>query len=309
MSNNKLAVTFNVTKNLNILKKDWKKLSNRSRISGTNSKHKEDFGGLFAILDLSKKRIINKVQLPQPTGFVISNGGIFVNSMKENCIYRLSTSLKVEDRITNPLFNDLHTIVKTTRGFLVTSTGIDTILEVGRNGETLWSHWLTDEKKYSRTPGGSIRIISKDLDHRNYSYSTLEQTTHVNSATYKDENSILATLFHQGIILEVDRKTGRTKKITNGLWCPHSIRRYKNSWLLSDSRNNSAILYNRDFTSKKVFKGDFDWVQDALLDEKTDRLFIADSNKHRIIVVDLATGLYDQIGYSKKWRIFRMELI
>ena len=309
MSKNKLAVTFNVTKNLNILTKDWKKHSCGSRISGTNSKHKENFGGLFAILDLSEKKIIKKVQLSQPTGFVISEDGFFVNSMKENCIYRLSASLKVKDRITNPLFNDLHTIAKTTRGFLVTSTGIDTILEVGRNSETLWSHWLTDEKKYSKTPGGSKRILSKDLDHRNCSYSTLEQTTHVNSAAYKDENSIIATLFHQGIVLEVDRNTGRTKKLTNGLWCPHSIRQYKNSWLLSDSRNNSTILFNRDFTTKKVFKGDFDWVQDALLDEKSGRLFIADSNKHRIVVINLATGLCEEIRYSRKWRIFRMELI
>jgi hypothetical protein len=130
--------------------------------------------------------------------------------------------------VSSPFFNALHSISRTRSGYLVASTGLDLLLEFNRDGEILWSWWATDHG-FESTPTGRRRKLDKSADHRTIKYGTLTQTTHINSAAELPDGRFLASLFHQGMVIAIDRvgRTGPQRKESKPRQAPlldHPIR-------------------------------------------------------------------------------------
>lgn len=192
--------------------------------------------------------------------------------------------------LSNPLFNDLHTITPSSSGnLLVTSTGTDTILEIDFRTphEMLWD-WLATEHGYNVTPSGKVKAIDRKLDYRQIMMPTPEHATHINTAINDTDNRILATLFHQGQLIEIDRVSKQNRILISGLQSPHNIRCRHNGFMLSDTRANRVLLLDREFQIETEIKAGFNWVQDAVEIEENGKLFylVCDSNNDKLVLLD-----------------------
>ena len=198
-----------------VLKKHWTSTSQNTEcpltVLGSYQKPEEDPGGLLCLIeDMGCTQ--KTVDLKLAAGMVDSDRGVFVTAF--GSVHEVDSNLGLvhRDVVSLPHFNALHSISRTRRGYLVASTGLDLLLEFNRDGETLWSWWATDHG-FEFTPGGRRRKIDKSADHRTIQYGTLSQTTHLNSAAELPDGRFLATLFHQGVVLVIDRETGEWQPV------------------------------------------------------------------------------------------------
>lgn len=213
----------------------------------------------------------------------------------------------------NKLFNDLHTLTLSAYGkLLVVSTGTDSILEIElTDAEQVAWDWLATEQGYDTNPSGQKRLIDRQLNYQSIITSTPEHTTHINTALNDRPERILATLFHQGELIEIDRQSKKSKTVLSGLKSPHNIRKAKNGFILSDSRANRVLFLNNDLQIKGEIKGDFDWIQDACeLDDRLGHYLLGDSNNDRIVLVDRSGTVASSLQWVKDSRkISGMEIV
>jgi hypothetical protein len=266
--------------------------------------------GLIAALDLDSGEVQWSKALDSPAGFSFVGRRLFVNSMFGNRVTVLSDELDVLDSFGNPIMNDLHTIRCTASGLLITSSGTDAIVELTTEGDINWL-WLACAHGYRRTALGTATWTRRARDYRFSMVDTLDQTTHCNSAisvNYRGRETVVATLFHQGEVIAIDKASGRHEVVFRGLRRPHSIRQTDDGWLVCDSRSGVVLLLDRHFWISRVIDHDFNWVQDALaLDDET--LLVADSNNSRLIIWNIVKDKVEhEIRYPELWRIFQIEV-
>lgn len=309
--------TCNVTENLARLAEEWKRSrqSNGPDVSGTDTcASRYNYGGGVFSFDLESQTFYKlPIDIEQPNGFALIYGQLAIASMATNQICLFINLLECTRTLRNQAFNDLHSIVPTQRGYLITSSGVDAIIEVDDQGNTVWGYWFVDEG-YNQTPLGHRRIIDKMADHSHSHYPTLHQTTHVNSAIILQDESgkerfVLATLFHQGELVQIDRETNKCTVILDGLRCPHSIRQYGDIFLLCDSANGRVLMLNRNYEIIKELKDDFTWVQDAIYLEEKQTIVLVDANNFRLVFWNIDNDQKEFVMYDENWRIFQIESI
>ncbi|RJQ14551.1 hypothetical protein C4553_00550 [Candidatus Parcubacteria bacterium] len=311
---NKFFIISFMSTNFSRLKRHWYKHDrlHKRGILGTDQKHPPFLGGKVVILDWVKKKIIWDLNVDIPTGidFSENNNLLFINSLK-NEILGVSGSKKVQFKLTNSKFNSLHSILYRNNTFLVTSSGLDLILEIDVYGNSLFEWWATDNG-FGFDQFRKRRKINKLLDHSRKSYPTLFQATHINSATNDGNNFILATLFHQGFLLRINKKTGKHKVVLRELSKPHGIHKIdRNRYILSDTGGNRVIFLNKNFSIVHELKKDFCWVQDAIL-TIDDSVLVADADNNRLVRVNtskIKSRIVDIFKFSKEWRIFQVKEI
>jgi hypothetical protein len=97
------------------------------------------------------------------------------------------------------------------------------------------------------TPGGSRRKLDKFIDYRSVQFGTLAQTTHINSAAELPGGRVLASLFHQGMVIAIDRESGDWQPVLEGLDHPHSVRILdKSHFTVADTVHGRALLVRID---------------------------------------------------------------
>lgn len=202
-------------------------------------------------------------------------------------IVRLNENGEIDLEIRSPLFSQLRSIRRTENGLLVTSSGVDAILEVDMQGTVLWSWWAT-EHGYDQAHGGGARVVDKEIDHRLKCYPGRLQTTHMNSAIVDpyDPTKIITVLFYQGALARIDRETLKTDVVAEGLSGPHHIRPHSKGYMLSNSRKGQVILFDRDFKVRETIQATgrlfpVKWVQDAI-ETPYDTHLVADCNTFRL---------------------------
>jgi hypothetical protein len=202
-------------------------------------------------------------------------------------ISRITDTGNIDLDIRSPLLTQVRSLHRTERGVLVTSCGIDALLEFDLDGELIWSWWAT-EHGYSKAYGGTQRQIDKAEDHRLRNYPGRLQSTHLNSAIIDpyDHSKILTILFYQGKVARIDRASGQHDIVISGLNGAHHIKGHSKGYMLSNSRNGEVLVYNRDFELIERVSGTarwfpVKWVQDAV-ETPFDSLLIADCNSFRL---------------------------
>lgn len=272
----------------------------------------ENEGALVAF-DLSRKRTLWSIALDTPTGFDwVDDGFIAINSMYGNRTLLLDDRAQATRSIAMHLMNDLHSLVSTPRGILITSSGVDGILELSASGAVVWS-WIASEHGLDRTPNGRVRKVETGTDHRRHTISTEDQSTHCNSARLSQNDGrdvVVATLFHQGQIIQIDRSSLSTSVRAFGLRHPHSLRPYGTGWIVCDSRPGSVVILDDDLWVTDIVEDDFNWVQDAVPVPDENVVLIADANNARIVVWSMESGKkLDELKYPGEWKIYQMEIV
>lgn len=301
-----------------LLKQHWEK--SRDEIAcpvtvlGSFQKPKEGKAGLLCLLDESGQPQ-QAVELLSPAGMVRSSDGrIFVATA--TTIHKIEPDLSAleQDVVTLPLFNVLHSLSRTRRGYLVASTGTDVLAEFDEAGNLLWDWWAT-EHGFDLTPIGVPRVLNKAEDHRVIKYGTLEQTTHVNSAAELPDGRVLATLFHQGSVIIIDRETGSWHTVLDGLNHPHSVRILdEQHFTIADTGNGRALLVSLVDSLGRVIldvKAETDWLQDCQYSERDDCWFLVDGKNSRIFRYGGISGCKpaEQIDLDPEWRLYELLLL
>ncbi len=304
----KLLISI-LTTNFSQLKKHWQKhsvLLRKKGKRGSNVPFKGNMEGMVIILDTNTGKIIKERKLNSPSGMVIYKSKVFVNSINKGIVYILDKkTLEIVGKIKNPLLCKPHSIVKTKRGFLITSTALDTIIEVNNKGKTLWKFCFVDNDKYKLDQLGKRRLINWKLNHNKIIYPSLTHTTHVNFAKFKDKNNILATLFHTGELVEINIKNKKIRTIKGNLGHPHGFHSLaKNKNIIVDTSNNRLIVTDKNFNELYTIFGDYSWIQSIAVNKNN--IYISDADNHRIVKIDKVGVKQKEYSFSKEYRLFEI---
>ena len=295
------------------LKKHWSESKEQTScpltVLGSRQKPEGDMGGLLCLLeDVGYTQ--KTAALSMAAGMVPSQYGVLVTAF--DSVYEVEPSLQAASShtISLPQFNALHSISRTRNGYLVASTGVDLILEFNREGDILWQWWATDHG-FGTTPTGQVRELDKTADHRVIKYGTLQQTTHVNSAAELADGRVLATLFHQGMVIAIDRDSGQWQPIVEGLDHPHSVRIVdEQHFTVADTVHGKALLVRVPVSGgqgqiEKVVDADTNWLQDCSYDRERDIWTLVDGKNTRIL---LQQGQSDRVvsrfDFDPEWRLY-----
>lgn len=303
-----LIVSFYIT-NSEALKKiesHWKKRdATHSKFLGRNKRltksiNSKEYGGCIALIDPNNFSLgfLSKINIPITTGmyFCPKRRVLYVGSY--NQIKKISRG-KIIGVINDQLLNDIHGLSNTIKGnLLVVSTGVDAIIEIDLDTEKRVWAWLATENGYDSTPSGKKRNIDRTKNYQNIDTCTPQHTTHINNCLEIESEKILATLFHQGELVEINKITGKSKVLVRNLKCPHHIRKTKRGFILSDTLNQQVLLLNKNYKIIKKIKGQYNWIQDALPIGECN-IIIADSNNSRLVNVDYNGKIIDEFKWDR----------
>lgn len=274
----------------------------------------DNLGGLVCLLG-EEGELLNKLPLPMPAGMAASdNGHVLVAS--RSVIYQVAFDLSAvyKQTLSAPCFNALHSLSRTRRGYLVASTGLDLLLEFDEDGHILWEWWATDHG-FTHTPMDRKRELDKTLDHRDIEYGTLTHTTHVNSAVEMRDGSILATLFHQGMVILIDRRSGRWRPVMQELDHVHAVRLLdERRFTVADTGRGRALLVrleNGCGVIEEEITADTNWLQDCLYDPEENRWLLVDGENARLLwrggrAGQRALGAYE---LDPEWRLYDVLIL
>ena len=297
-----------------LLKQEWAKTAQYpdrpSNVLGRPKKLPEKKNGIVCIIDETGS-ILESIRVWMPTGMLVREETLLVASPWG--IHSMDRNLSnVTWNVYNmPWFNGLHTIAQTRSGFLVTSTGLDLLLEFDQTGKLLWSWWDIDHG-LNITPSGLQRFIKKSADHRRFFYDTPENTTHINSAVELENGDILATLFHQGMVIYIQRASGQWNPLVENLNHPHFVRLLDgNSFTVADSAHGKALLL-RMLSSKEAcieqeISLDTDWLADCFYDKEHECWYLLDAHNSQVVFYDVPSQKYSHLSFDSNWRMYSVE--
>ena len=221
------------------------------------------FGGRFVLLDWLNAQVLADMPFAGAAGFAVNGDAIMACSWTQQSV-RLLKGRETLSSISHRWFNYLHSLDVVANGnYLLASAGSDLIVEVTPRGEPVWD-WFGPEHGYDRQPCGEPAFCDRDADYRAIRRSTAEQAMHVTSAIQRDERTVLATLFHQGQLIAIDRASGGAAVKMNGLSRPHGIHRRPGGFLLSDTLGHRIILLTDDLEVSSEIPCGSHWLQDTI---------------------------------------------
>jgi hypothetical protein len=315
-----VAASFVMTR-LDLMEEHWRRHSILREVGriGTNKPigRDVDLGGRFLLINWPDKTILAERTFSCPAGFdrLGPSGGPFVlASMRQNELYVTDSAFQVQRVVSNPLFNDLHSVSASRSGVLVTSTGLDAILEISSEGDVVWT-WFAFQHGFAVDQFGNERFVDvTSTDHRLRDYPTLTQTTHVNAAIEDPSNSaiVYASLFHQGAIIRIDKVGGCCEVVYDGLRNCHGLRAVRinatSGYSVANTRGGEVTLFDTRFTPLRRISFDSDWIADAYV---TDRgtCIIADAASNRIVECDWHGHECSAFHFDPRWRIYQAQLV
>jgi hypothetical protein len=224
---------------------------------------RRSFGGRLVLMDWSAGRVLADTPIPGVSGIAIQYGAVVACSWIDQCVYVLRGRERV-CAASHPWFNHLHSIDVTPRNtYLLASAGSDLIVEVDSDGQVVWT-WFGPEHGYDAQPEGRPVFFDRNADYRLMRRATSEQAMHVTSAILQRDDTVLATLFHQGELIAIDRGSGRATVRVRGLSKPHGIHRRDGGFMLSDTLGHRIVLLNDALTCCSQIVYGSQWLQDAI---------------------------------------------
>ncbi|MGH2509468.1 MAG: hypothetical protein ACRDHZ_18985, partial [Ktedonobacteraceae bacterium] len=240
--------------------------------------------------------------------------GVFVASA--STIHEVAPDLSAvkQDAVSLLSFNVLHSLSRTQRGYLVASSGVDVLAEFDEQGQLLWDWWAV-EHGLEVTPTGEPRVLEKDADHRGIRYGTLEQSTHVNSAAELPDGRILATLFHQGMVILIERASGTWRPVLEGLDHPHAVRIVDaQHFTVADTVHGRALLVRLENERGHILQeiqAETDWLQDCQYSERYECWFLVDGKHSRVLRRGGLAGEQPlaAFDFDPEWRLYELLVL
>jgi hypothetical protein len=221
----------------------------------------KSFGGRLVLLDWSNGKIVADTAVEGASGIAVGQDVIFASSWTANQVQVLQPGRR--SCISHPLFNHLHTVELSSRGTLfIASAGADVIVELSLDNQLLW-HWYGPEHGFDR-PSPSPWVFDPAADYREVRSSTSERAMHVTCALPLDDGRVLATLFHQGQLIVIDRETGGARVVLDGLQRPHAVHRRPGGFLVSDTLGHRILLLDESLGLSGEIPFGSHWLQDTI---------------------------------------------
>lgn len=218
--------------------------------------------GFLVVVDWDAGAVLGGLGLAKPCGFLLDQGQLRVALWGEDAIATLVGG-DVVGHVRHPWFNHLHTLDRTERGLLVSSSGTDLIAEVDETGALVWDCFMF-ERGYADRRLRLGQAFRRDLDY-NGRYLPASLSTHPNSAILVDGDVVLATLFTTGELVRIDRRTGEVAVVLAGLRRPHAIRRRDGGFMLCDTEGGHVVLLGPELQVERRVSVAAPWIQDAVL--------------------------------------------
>jgi hypothetical protein len=191
---------------------------------------------------------------------------------------------------------------------LITCSGNDAILELDLNGNVLWE-WWAPEHGYNLSPSGKERTSGRGQEHRDQYYHTRYHATHVNTAVMRDpgERYVLALLFHQGQLIQIDRSLPEAEQhaeiLLEGLARPHTLEQFEGGWFCCNSLAKEFLVLNHDLKIAERIPYEGGWIQSCTR-LSNGHVLLNDVDMNR--VVEFAGKPLEIIGatpYDANWRM------
>lgn len=326
--------------------KDQDRLARSARLIKTHSEQKGFHGragfreylpGFCYITELTKNLDISDKsrwfkELPEPRSLVFIGNDIVLTAAED--VHIFDTISKKENLIKNPYFGNLHTTFPNfdnTR-IIVSSTGFDSLLELDSKTKKETWRWTAWEHGYNRAANGSfitlnsqeaielreagneVVLVDDSVKKEGFGIPTAFRTTHINGAIYDyDPNFILATLYHKGTVVRINRQSGESEILMRDLKNPHAVQKDNGGYIVTDTSHGVWYQLNRDFSVKtKLSFTDFpgkpeemkeiEWVQ--YVSPLSNGLYIAaDANRQSAWVFDPKKQEYNQIIINPNWSV------
>ncbi|NNC84170.1 MAG: hypothetical protein HKN79_11390 [Flavobacteriales bacterium] len=299
---------------------------------GSVARRPVSLGGLVSLRlhQGSVQELEELVRVKEPRGLDYNEGRFAFSS--ESTVYVLD---KVLQKIENDWFSYIHTVEFSPHEndrLLVSSSGLDILFEYDLKTQEItweWSAWehgmneghdpdsdamlkLTrDPQQFSRwqQQGIAARLID---DPNTQSLPTAMRAAFINSSSYdhRDEHRILATLFHKGKVIAIDRRTGDFQEVISQLTTPHGGKSQADLTMATSTGSGeihlekdgkSTILDFSQLSGKPEELGEMEWIQNAIVHEGL--LIAIDSNRNSFVIIDTERELYDMISYDLDWAV------
>jgi hypothetical protein len=231
--------------------------------------------------------------------------------------------------VKHPWFAQLHSVCFSPDGskLLITSGDLDSILELDIATDEIPWHWTSWENGHQVGADGTrlarneaeLANLSKQgkailigtLDNVRYArgIATATQPFHVNSAIYSRRDTILATVFHSGEVVEIDRTTLSSRTRLKGLKEPHAIEQTPEGYCVTDTRNGLWIHLDEelnvvrkvricDLPGKDPAFGQLEWIQ-TVSHLAGDLHAAVDSIRAQIHIIDRRTFEYRSVSFNR----------
>ena len=312
-----------------------KSRNKKSNRTGSISRRETAIGGLAEITiengKVTHQEIFTKV--PEPRG-IDSHEHITAFS-SENKVHILhGDQLKT---LTNPWFSYIHTVDidrSSEDKLLISSSGFDCIFEYEIYNEQCTYEWFawengfdhgidpeTGEKLYlTRNPEIASKYDREDKnyllidDPGNQVLPTAKRAAFINSVVYDptEKDNFIATFFHEGAVYQIDRESGHSKKILDGLNNPHGGMKLQSGKVMGTSTKGGEVVINENNTQyrydfskipgKPEFLSDFEWIQNSII-TKQGNIISIDSNRNSFVIFNAEKNLIDFISYDENWAV------
>jgi hypothetical protein len=274
------------------------------------------YSGMMVVYDWDSKEVIWKSdwgnRLLMPSGYCFADGVIYLNDLEGASIFVVDIERepgRLLKRISHPYLNDLHSLVRTRRGVLVTSSGNDAIFEFDLDGNLLWEWWAT-EHGYTVSPSGKERTSGRGQEHRDQYYHTRYHATHVNTAVMRDQSDryVLALLFHQGQLIQIDRSLPGAEQhaevLLEGLARPHILEKFDGGWLSCNSLGKELLILDNHLQIATRIPYDGGWIQ-ACTRLSNGHILLNDVDMNRLVeFAGVAPfGIIGTTPYDINWRM------
>jgi hypothetical protein len=304
---------------------------------GSVQRRPVSLGGV-AELSLEGGRIVNSTvleNLKEPRGLAAQTNRLAVSL--ENRVLVLDETGAYS--FTNPWFSYIHTVAfhpTKPQTILITSSGFDSIFEFNyRNIQCHWE-WFAWEHGLNEAhhPETGNKIIltrkveeAKNLAKAGQSYllvadpgkdhlPTAQRAAFINTAQYGASNEIIATLFHEGTVRQINQETGRSKVLLRGLKNPHGGQITPMGLLCTNTGGGQVWLnadeeitqYNfKGLGAKAIAMGEAEWLQNTLQHKN---IFVTiDSNRNALVIFDPIKQLLDLVPFNENWALQDLAVI
>jgi hypothetical protein len=262
---------------LAIRKRYLESKKNKNKRTGSIERRAVTEGGI-AKLTIENGQIKNCIILnsfAEPRGIDYHQGIISFSS--ENKVYIIRDNKCY--CITDPWFSYIHTCKINpfdNNKVLVSSSGYDCIMEYDYISNTKTFEWFAWENgfEYGIDPESGDKIYLSRLKEKAAEYKnkglnymlidaskdsflpTSKRAAFINSVVYnpKDNNQIIATFFHEGAVYGIDRISGKTTAILDGLLNPHGGMIKDNNTIATSTKSGEVFIKTADILFRYQFK-------------------------------------------------------
>lgn len=309
---------------------------NRSGKAGSVERRPVSIGGIvYAELNPSGTSSFKEMtRMKEPRGIDAMDHKLAVAAEDQVYIFDQGASYQ----LSHPWFSYIHTVKFSPfdpHKVLIASSGLDIIFEIDYMTKEVSFEWLAWEHGYAvahdpktkeevfltRDPlkfedymqkGHSAKLI----DHpEGKVLPTAMRAAFINSIAYDPQNPdvILATFFHEGKVMEINRQNGMSSEVVTGLKNPHGGVKFDESYFATSTASGALIFQNQkertayDFQSlsgKPEALGALEWLQNSMPVPTQDHTFITiDSNRNQFILVDIHAKKRAHIDYHLDWAV------